>query len=265
MVTTDLTATDHFVWGDPVRLEQVFWNLINNALKFTGPGGEIRLQTWNQDGQLHFAITDTGIGIEVGKQEKLFKAFEQGERGTARRFGGLGLGLAICKNLVERHDGTISISSRGRGFGTTATVILKPHLDPATNLVAPEPAAGEPKGGMKILLVDDHADTQRVLASLLRRFGYEVSVAGSVKEALDIFSSQSIDAILSDIGLPDGNGYDIISEAKRIRAVKGVALTGYGMSEDVRRSTEAGFDFHLTKPVDVAELRSVLHKLSSRG
>ena len=101
MVTTDLTAKDHFVWGDPVRLEQVFWNLINNALKFTGSGGEIRLQTWNQDGHLHFAITDTGIGIEVGKQEKLFNAFEQGERGTSRQFGGLGLGLAICKNLVD--------------------------------------------------------------------------------------------------------------------------------------------------------------------
>jgi PAS domain S-box-containing protein len=264
MVTTDLTAKDHFVWGDPVRLEQVFWNLINNALKFTGPGGEIRLQTWNQDGHLHFAITDTGIGIEVGKQEKLFNAFEQGERGTSRQFGGLGLGLAICKNLVERHGGTISINSRGRGFGTTATVVLKPHLDPETNLVAPEPAAGEPKGGLRILLIDDHEDTQRVLAGLLRRFGYEVSVAGGVKEALKIFSLQSIDAILSDIGLPDGSGYDIISEAKRIRAVKGVALTGYGMSEDVRRSTEAGFDFHLTKPVDVAELRSVLHKLSSQ-
>jgi CheY-like chemotaxis protein len=118
---------------------------------------------------------------------------------------------------------------------------------------------------MRILLVEDHNDTARVLARLLKHFGYEIAIAGTVEEALSVFRAQKFDAILSDIGLPDGTGYDIMSEAKRTRdgEIKGVALTGYGMSEDVRRSKEAGFDFHLTKPVDVAELRTVLRKLTA--
>jgi len=261
-LTTDWTAKEHFIWGDPVRMEQVFWNLINNAVKFTGVGGEITLQTWNEEGQFHFAITDTGIGIEVGKQESLFKAFEQGERGISRTFGGLGLGLAICKNLVELHDGAITVTSRGRGFGTTATVTLKCFL--AADI--PPPDAGLESDGatspLRILLVEDHDDTRRVLARLLTHFGYDVALASNVQEALQTFRTGSFDAVLSDIGLPDGTGYDIMAEVKRTNNVRGVALTGYGMSEDVRRSKEAGFEFHLTKPVDVAELRTVLRKLS---
>jgi PAS domain S-box-containing protein len=262
-VSTDWTAKDHFIWADPVRLEQVFWNLINNAVKFTGAKGELRIQTWNQEGKFRFAITDTGIGIETGKQDALFNAFEQGERGTSRRFGGLGLGLAICKNLVELHGGTIGISSRGRGFGTTATVILNPQLRAVLTSTPSEPATDEPLTPLRILLVEDHNDTRRVLAGLLTRFGYEVFAVSTVKEARDIVHSQRLDAVLSDIGLPDGTGYDVIAETKLIGNIKGVALTGYGMSEDVNRSKEAGFEFHLTKPVDVAELRTILRKLSS--
>jgi hypothetical protein len=264
-VTTRWEASDRFIWGDPVRLEQVFWNLINNAVKFTGPGGEIQLQTWNDESGFKFAITDTGIGIEAGKQDSLFRAFEQGDRGVSRQFGGLGLGLAISKNLVELHGGKISVSSRGRGFGTTATVTLKTM--PAGN-AAPaevESNSNETSAGMRILLVEDHDDTRRVLARLLTHFGYNVVLSASVEEALSAFRAEPFDAILSDIGLPDGTGYDIISEAKRSHDVCGVALTGFGMPEDVRRSQEAGFEFHLTKPVDVAELRSVLRKLNTRA
>ncbi len=262
-VTTNWDAEDHYIWADPVRIEQVFWNLISNAVKFTAPSGEVTIQTWNDDDNFQFAITDTGIGIEPGKQESLFNAFEQGERGTARQFGGLGLGLAICKNLVELHDGSISISSRGRGFGTTATVSFKVNRDasvtPRTNDHGGETRARR----LRILLVEDHDDTRRVLARLLTHFGYEVSLASTVEEALGTVHSQPVDAILSDIGLPDGTGYEVMSKAKSARdTLKGVALTGYGMSEDVRRSKEAGFDFHLTKPVDVAELRTVLRKLT---
>jgi hypothetical protein len=263
-ITTQWDAQEHLVWADPIRIEQVFWNLINNAIKFTGPEGEVTIQTWNDAGNFIFAITDTGIGIEAGRQDSLFKAFEQGERGISRQFGGLGLGLAICKNLVELHGGTITVSSRGRGFGTTATVTLK-CLSPGS--VVPtedEPHSFDVPAGMRILLVEDHEDTRRVLARLLSHFGHEVSLSGTVEEALQALRSKPFDAILSDIGLPDGTGYDIISEAKRNHNVRGIALTGFGMSEDVRRSKEAGFEFHLTKPVDVTELRSVLHKLNTK-
>jgi PAS domain S-box-containing protein len=262
-ITTNWDAKLHHVWADPVRLEQVFWNLINNAVKFTGPGGEITVQTWNEDDEWLFGVTDTGIGIEPARQESIFDAFEQGDRGTARQFGGLGLGLAICKNLVVLHGGTLSINSRGRGFGTTATVKMTCFRDNSEVKRASQPGADAHPSRLRILLVEDHNDTARVLARLLRHFGYEIAVAGTVEEALSAFHSQQFDAILSDIGLPDGTGYQIMSEAKRTSEVKGIALTGYGMSEDVRRSKEAGFDFHLTKPVDVAELRTVLRKLSA--
>lgn len=263
VITTNWDAQDHYLWADPVRLEQVFWNLINNAVKFTGPGGEITIQTWNEGGNFQFAVTDTGIGIDPGKQESLFLAFEQGERGTVRQFGGLGLGLAICKNLVELHGGNIAVSSRGRGFGTTAQVTLATYKGKTDVSSEGQPTPETRPVHLRILIVEDHDDTRKVLGRLLSHFGYEVAHASSVREALQLFRSEPFDAILSDIGLPDGTGYDVVSEAKREQPVKAVALTGYGMSEDLRRSKEAGFDFHLTKPVDVAELRTVLRKLSS--
>jgi PAS domain S-box-containing protein len=264
IITTDWAANNHYVWADPVRLKQVFWNLINNAVKFTGPGGKISIQTWNEDDDFHFAITDNGIGIAPNKQESLFEAFEQGEHGADRRFGGLGLGLAICKNLVELHGGTIGVHSPGRSLGTTATVVLKSYLPAAATPNSAEPMAGENFSPLRILLVEDHDDARRTLARLLKHFGHDVLTASTVEEAMNAFRSHPFDAILSDIGLPGGTGYDVITEAKRTHDVKGIALTGYGMAEDIRRSEEAGFDFHLTKPVDAVELRTILRELSAK-
>ena len=261
-VTTHWAAQAHHIWADPVRVEQVFWNLINNAVKFTAPGGEIQIRTWNQEARLHFEIVDSGIGIEPDRQASLFNAFEQGDSNTARQFGGLGLGLAICKNLVELHGGTISVTSPGRSFGTTGTVVFDCYLDESTARFDGEMTQAGPSRMLRILLVEDHDDTRRVLARLLTHFGHHISAAVGVDDALNIFRAHQFDVVLSDIGLPDGTGYDVISQAKRSREVKGIALTGFGMAEDVRRSKEAGFDFHLTKPIDVAELRSVLRKVS---
>ena len=261
-VTTRWAADDHHVWGDPVRLEQVFWNLINNAVKFTAPGGEIQIRTSNEQARFRFEIVDTGIGIEPERHGSLFKAFEQGDSNTARQFGGLGLGLAICKNLVDLHGGTISVTSPGRSFGTCATVVFDCHLDESDAQTDGMLLHDDRSRVLRILLVEDHDDTRRILARLLTHFGHHISVAVGVHDALGIFRDNQIDVVLSDIGLPDGTGYDVISEAKRTREVKGIALTGFGMAEDVRRSKEAGFDFHLTKPVDIAELRTVLRKLS---
>ncbi len=261
-VTTDWAAKVPYIWADPVRIEQVFWNLLNNAVKFTGAGGEVRMQTWNENGNFVLAITDTGIGIAVDKQASLFDAFEQGERGISRQFGGLGLGLAICKSLFALHEGTIEVSSRGRSFGTTAKVSFK-SCDGGEVKVATGPVAPERTTPLRILVVEDHEDTRRVLSRILKRSGCEISEAGAVSEALEIVRARPLDAILSDIGLPDGTGYEVIAEAQRLQPVRGVALTGYGMSEDIRRSEEAGFEFHLTKPIDAAELRTVLSKLQA--
>ena len=256
------TAENHHIRADPVRMEQVFWNLINNAMKFTSPGGKIEIRTSNDEkGHFVFEITDTGIGIEAERQRSLFKAFEQEEGPLMRQFGGLGLGLAISKHLIDLHDGAITVESRGRSYGATFRVILDTV---AENLSDDEPVqiSQKPAKPLRILLVEDHGDTRRTLSRLLTHFGHDISVADCSQSAKEIVDTKKFDVVLSDIGLPDGSGYDVITHAKQKQPIKGVALTGFGMDEDIRKSKEAGFDFHLTKPVDFAELRTVLGQLA---
>src|ERR1700738_4060711 len=261
-IATALDAKKNDIWADPVRIQQVFWNLINNAVKFTAPGGKIDIRTSNDaHNHFEFEITDNGIGIDAAKLDLLFKPFEQGGADLTRRFGGLGLGLAISKHLVDLHDGEISVHSRGRSCG--ATFKLK-FAVMAKKVGASGVASRLPHKrdkSLRILLVEDHGDTRRTLARLLSHFGHQISVADSIRSALEILRSKTLDVVLSDIGLPDGSGYEVIAQAKRKQSVKGVALTGFGTDEDIRRGKEAGFDFHLTKPVDVHELRSILNQV----
>jgi PAS domain S-box-containing protein len=262
-LSTNLEAERHFVRADAVRIQQVFWNLINNAVKFTGPGGSIQIRTRNDEkGCFVFEIIDNGIGIEPERRQKLFDAFEQGERSVTRQFGGLGLGLAIAKNLVDLHHGTISVVSAGLSQGATFTVMLEAL--PFANEAAEPEGPKQPQNPLKILVVEDHSDTRQTLGRLLSHFGHQIVVADSVESAMKAFRLQQFDALVSDIGLPDGTGYEIIKQAKRRYPIKAIALTGFGMEEDVRKSKAAGFDFHLTKPVDFAELRTVLSEIGSR-
>ena len=257
-LSTSLAAENHHIWADSVRIQQVFWNLINNALKFTSAGGQIDIRTLNDEkGRFEFAITDTGIGIETERQRSLFTAFDQGDHSLTRQFGGLGLGLAISKHLIDLHDGAIAVESRGRSYGATFRVTLDTVSDEQP-VQTPQKAAK----ALRILLVEDHGDTRRTLSRLLTHFGHDISVADCTESAKEIVNTKEFDVILSDIGLPDGSGYDVITHAKRKQPLKGVALTGFGMDEDIRKSKEAGFDFHLTKPVDFAELRTVLGQLA---
>jgi PAS domain S-box-containing protein len=261
-ITVALDAKEHQIWADPIRVQQVFWNVINNAVKFTPANGSIHISSRN-DGADHFmlAVKDTGIGIEPGRRDILFKPFEQGDRSVTRQFGGLGLGLAISRHLIDLHGGLIEVESRGRSHGATFHMTL----NLASNRSASAEAADIPqqKGGrsLRILLVEDHGDTRRTLSRLLSHFGHHISVADCTQSALDFVGSEKFDVVLSDIGLPDGTGYDVISHAKQRQSVTGVALTGFGTEEDVRRGKEAGFDFHLTKPVDFHQLRTVLDQV----
>src|SRR6059058_2296241 len=263
-VSTKFNAKRHHISADCIRLQQVFWNLINNAAKFTSPGGEIAIRTFNDDSsRFHFEITDNGIGIEPDRLATLFIPFEQADASVTRQFGGLGLGLAISKHLVGLHNGTIEAKSRGRSFGATFKVTLDavPEGVAKTDLASRGPKP-RPKP-LRILLVEDHRDTRRMLSRLLTHFGHEVLAADNVRSALGIIASGELDVLLCDIGLPDGSGYDIISRAKRKQPIKSVALTGFGTEEDVRRSKDAGFDFHLVKPIDLHELQTVLDKLAA--
>ncbi len=258
----DLHATKQHIWADPVRIQQVFWNLINNAVKFTPKKGRITIRSFNKGKQFVFEITDSGIGIEPDRQASIFEPFHQGERSITRRFGGLGLGLTISKTLLDLHGGRIAVESAGRNKGTTFRVFLDLLREPIA--ASTEGTTGDVLGSKKLrlLLVDDHADTRGVLSRLLTKCGHEVVTAASAESALEILNDGPFDALISDIGLPDINGYELVREAKRRQPLKGIALSGLGMDEDVQRSLDAGFDHHLTKPINFKDLQSLLQKIS---
>jgi len=263
-LSTQLNADKHHISADSIRLQQVFWNLINNAVKFTAPGGQINIRTSNDDnGHFQFEITDNGIGIEIERLCSLFTPFEQGDPSITRQFGGLGLGLAISKHLVDLHGGAITVQSRGRSYGATFKVTLDAVEESAEKTEVDSQTRQKPAKSLRILLVEDHGDTRQTLSRLLSHFGHQIFVADNRQSALEMVQSQKFDVVLSDIGLPDGSGYDVISRAKQKHPVKGVALTGFGTDEDIRRGKEAGFDFHLTKPVDFHELRTVLSQIGA--
>jgi CheY-like chemotaxis protein/anti-sigma regulatory factor (Ser/Thr protein kinase) len=242
----------------------VFWNLINNAVKFTSPGGEITVRTFNdKQARFHFEIVDTGIGIEPQRLASLFQPFEQADPSVTRQFGGLGLGLAISKRLVDLHGGTIEAESRGRSFGATFKVTLDTLREGAAASGVKNRIAGKGSKPLRILLVEDHQDTRRALSRLLTHFGHCVVTTGTVATAKQIVGSDQIDVLLCDIGLPDGSGYEVAAQARAKRRIKAIALTGFGTEKDVLRSKEAGFDFHLVKPVNFQELQSVLDQLAA--
>ena len=241
----------------------MFWNLINNAVKFTAQGGEIAIRTFNDKAaRFHFEIADTGIGIEPQRLMSIFRPFEQADRSVTRQFGGLGLGLAISKRLVDFHHGKIEAESRGRSFGATFKVTLDTLSEAARERGLNDRAAGKTFKPLRILLVEDHQDTRRTLSRLLTHFGHEVVTADNVRSAMQIIDLDTINVLLCDIGLPDGSGFDVVSQTRARRPIKAIALTGFGTEDDVRRSKEAGFDFHLVKPVNFQELQNVLDQIA---
>lgn len=279
-VRVELEAARHHVRGDPARLQQVFWNLIHNAMKFTPAGGRIVVKSSigesdgatkrrsgegeerheGEDGVLVVEVEDSGVGIEAEVMGRLFARFEQGGRDTTRRYGGLGLGLAISKKLVELHGGRLSAESEGRGRGATFRVEL-----PVCEGEAGAVEAGEEElrpacvgRGLRILLVEDHADSARAMSLLLRGSGHTVEVAGSRLAALELAERESFDLVLSDLALPDGSGLDLMRQLAREHHVKGVAVSGHGSPEDLARSRDAGFVAHVVKPVDFPSLEAAI-------
>ena len=238
--------------ADPARLQQIFWNLINNAVKFTPSDGQISISTSNTSkGELRVEIADTGLGIESEELPKIFDAFEQGGR---TQLGGLGLGLAISKALVEAHKGTITAQSAGRNKGSAFTLVF-PTSERAAAQITPAVSPKLPEHqAMRILLVEDHEDSNRSLTNLLRRRGYHVQSALNFQSALDLGTKHEFDVLISDLALPDGNGIDLMQTLQSTRPLLGIALTGFGMEDDIRKCREAGFQHHLVKPIDLNKL-----------
>jgi two-component system CheB/CheR fusion protein len=263
-VESDLRAPDPWVCADGPRLLQVFWNLLSNAVKFTPPGGTIRVSTEMEEGLIAVRISDTGIGIEPGQLPAIFDAFKQG-LGTARQFGGLGLGLAIGKAILDLHDGSLSAVSEGRGRGATF-IVRMPLYDGPREEASPAEGQSRPDTLARprsILLVEDHADTAEAMADILRERGHRVIVAGSLAAALAAADEGSgIDLVVSDLGLPDGNGLTLMRELRDRYGLAGIAVSGYGTEEDRRQSADAGFSAHLTKPITVDRLLDEIRRAS---
>lgn len=258
----ELKATATHVQGDSARLQQIFWNLIMNAAKFTPEGGTITLRTRNPEGgsEIFVEVADTGVGILPEKIGRIFDAFEQA---SARASAGLGLGLAICKALVERHGGRIEAQSDGLNRGATFRLRL-PFTSSVGSTQISAPPAPAPAQGYRLLLVEDHRDTLETLERLLNRRGYHVRTAASVAQALAVAENYEFDLLISDIGLPDGRGTDLLQrlEKRGGRVFRAIAMSGFGTDEDLLRSRQAGFAEHLTKPVEFPLLQAAIARLS---
>jgi CheY-like chemotaxis protein len=251
--TLDLRAARHIVVGDAVRLRQVVWNLLNNALRYTGSGGHVTLRTENPSpDSIDLVVEDTGQGLDPSMLDRIFAPFDQASPDHEHR-GGLGLGLTICKGLTEAHGGHISAHSAGIGHGATFVVSL-----PATGNLQNGPRGAEhvaearPHRALRILVLEDSRDSADAIAMALRLRGHRVCVAHRVHDALAL-KDEPFDVLVSDLSLPDGTGLDAM-RAFRASAVRGVALSGFGTMEDVQKSHDAGFAHHLTKPVHLDAL-----------
>jgi signal transduction histidine kinase len=263
LVTT--RTADVLLQGDPVRLAQVFGNILTNAAKFTPPGGRIELSTARSEDRVRVTVRDTGRGIAREALSRIFEPFVQLQRVADAAYGGLGLGLAIVKTLIDRHGGSISAESAGPGTGATFTVELPICTVSSAETTPRAPDAAAPctptaRRGRRVLVVDDNVDVAELLSEALKIAGFETFVAHDAESAIAIWRDFTPHAGVLDVGLPDADGYEL---ARRLRAEHGptptlIAATGYGQESDRQRAADAGFDCHLVKPVSVQDLLRVL-------
>ncbi|MGV3660290.1 MAG: ATP-binding protein [Prosthecobacter sp.] len=262
----ELDATAGHVAADPARLQQVLWNVLKNAIKFTPEQGPIRVSTrrLGKD-RCEVRVQDSGVGIPADMLPRIFDAFQQGDASITRRFGGLGLGLAICKALMDLHHGVIRAESAGPGRGSTFIIEIPGQVMTATTRIRlSRPPEKRPGPQLRLLVVDDHPDTLRTLTRLLVREGFTVFNASSVAEAVAVAEKENFDMLVSDIGLPDGDGHEVMRRIRALRRVPGIAMSGYGTDDDLQRSVEAGFSEHLTKPVEFAALQRAINRLAAK-
>jgi PAS domain S-box-containing protein len=269
------------VSGDPVRLQQVIWNLLANAIKFTPRGGRVQIRMERVNSHVEIAVSDTGAGIAPDFLPHVFDRFRQADMGTTRRHGGLGLGLAIVRHLVELHGGTVRAESPGEGQGSTFTVLLpvaavhqsemsEGRVHPAARETLPAFECPDRLDGLRVLVVDDEQDTREMLKAGLGQCGAEVTAAGSAAEALEALEAFAADVLISDIGMPGEDGYELIRKVRALPAdgggrVPAIALTAYARAEDRLQALRAGYQMHVPKPVELTELAAVVASLAKRG
>jgi PAS domain S-box-containing protein len=262
----DLPNPGPLVKADAARLQQVLWNLLKNATKFTPERGDISvIVSLTVENRVRLQVRDSGIGIAPNVLPCIFDAFEQGDEDITREFGGMGLGLAITKNLVELHRGTIRAESGGAKQGSTFIIEFPLVSKNADEHAPPADSMSGSDEILRILFVDDNADTAFVLSKFLTASGHVVKTAGSAAAALELASKEPFDIIVSDIGLPDVNGYELMKRIRAFYPIQGIAMSGYGMEDDLRKSREAGFSDHIVKPASLSQLERSIHRLRKKA
>jgi len=268
------------VSGDPKRLSQVFWNLLSNSIKFTPPNGKITVRVSSADTHAIIEVIDNGVGIDPKFLPYIFDRFHQADSSTTRRFGGLGLGLALARHLVGAHSGTLEADSAGKGLGSKFTVKIPLHVLNESEVVPSHPKNGEPNfkreapapdkmlAELRILVVDDNADDRLLMHSFLSNQGASVVTAASAQEGLDLIKSCQLDLLLSDIGMPGEDGYSFIRKVRHMttptHSIPAIALTAYGHPEDKLKASDAGYNMHLTKPINALKLAQSIRQLVTR-
>jgi signal transduction histidine kinase/CheY-like chemotaxis protein len=268
---------DATMTGDADRLQQVAWNLLSNAVKFTPSDGHISVTLERKDAAMRLTVSDDGIGVDPAFRPHLFERFFQADGSTTRLHGGLGLGLALVRHIVELHGGTVSADSRGLGHGAMFTVTLpvraaaptvssEPTADSADRSSEPDRHYNPALAGTRVLIVDDEGDAREILNESLTQFGAEVRTAASTSEGLDIFQQWRPDVLVADIGMPFEDGYELIRRVRALEQRQGgmipaVAVTAYAQRDDRARTLSAGYNEHLAKPVDPRHLAAVVEGL----
>ncbi|MGH7300904.1 MAG: hybrid sensor histidine kinase/response regulator, partial [Candidatus Rokuibacteriota bacterium] len=253
------------VLGDPDRLQQVLWNLVSNGIKFTPRGGRVTVSVAGRSSEVVLTVADTGAGIKREFLPHVFERFRQAESSANRAYGGLGLGLAIVRHLVELHGGSVSVQSEGEGQGAIfsvrlpVTAAMRAPTERAPAATTTDGPVDRSLSGLRLLIVDDEADAREVMRFMLERGGARVRTAESAAQALDAVREERPDLLISDIGMPVEDGYVLVRRLRAMeqslgRRVPAIALTAYASEEDTRRALSAGFDAHLSKPVDPARL-----------
>jgi PAS domain S-box-containing protein len=267
------------VSGDPERLQQILWNLVSNAVKFTDRGGRVQIRLERAESHVELIVSDTGVGIAPEFLPHVFERFRQGDSGVTREYGGLGLGLAITRHLVEMHGGTIDVTSAGRGAGATFRVTLPlmivhtkersaPRAHPRAHRAGTDVTVAA-LHGVSVLAVDDDVDALMMVREILEAAGAYVTTADSAQEALTLIDVTDPDVLVADVGMPKMSGFDLIaavrrSPNRRVRNIPAAALTAYARSEDRTHALRSGFQMHLAKPIDPGELMAAIASLAKQ-
>ena len=265
-VEIDFRAANHHVAADEARFQQIIWNLLKNAIKFSREKDKVTISSRNESpDQLTISVQDHGIGIAPDVIHRIFDPFEQGERSSKQRFGGLGLGLAISKSLAQAHGASLVAKSDGPNCGATFSLTTRTVPSAPGGPELSETKLRISEGVFRILLVDDHADTCAILEKLLTGHGHKVTAARDMRSALDCTEGERFDLVISDVGLPDGSGMELMARLKTTSRIPGIAMSGFGTSADIERSLAAGFSEHLVKPVTMERLESAIEAVMRRS